>query len=307
MKYKIRKELFPFSVFTPLVINGKLLNRLSRYIKPTRRFFRDEACTASSAKIRSYDGADLTAFILTPTGSESSAPCLVYYHGGGFFFGGALHHYRVAKRYATQTPCKLIFVQYRLAPEHPYPTPVEDCYAALRWTFENADFLGIDKKRIAVGGDSAGGALAAAVCQMARDRGTDAPCFQMLIYPVTDRRMQTESQRIFTDTPMWNARLSKKMWRIYLQDASAFPYASPMEASVFSDLPPAYVETAEFDCLRDEGADYAEALHTAGVATELNEIKGVMHGFDIARNAPITKSSIAGRIEYMQNFFKLPQ
>jgi acetyl esterase/lipase len=236
---------------------------------------------------------------------ETSAPCLVYYHGGGFFFGGAGYHYKLAKRYALEADCKVVFAQYRLAPKHPHPTPAEDCYAVLRWTYENAEGLGVDRGRIAVGGDSAGGALAAAVCHMARDRHTDMPCFQLLVYPVTDRRMQTESCRVFTDTPMWHSRLSAKMWQGYVQeeDPPNLAYASPMEAARFDGLPPAYVETAEFDSLRDEGEAYAEALRGAGVSVVLNATKGTMHGFDIVENAPTAQAAAEARIAYMRERF----
>ncbi len=200
----------------------------------------------------------------------------------------------------------MIFVQYRLEPKNPHPTPAEDCYAALRWTFENADKLHVDKSRIAVGGDSAGGALAAAVCQMARDRGGNMPHFQLLVYPVTDRRMQAESCKKYTDTPMWNAKLSVKMWKGYVQDENVLDiaYASPMEAKPFDDLPSAYVETAEFDCLRDEGIAYAEALRKAGVSVDLNEPKGTMHGFDIVEKAPTTGAAVKVRIEFMRKLFE---
>ena len=244
--------------------------------------------------------------LFEPRGIVENSPCLVYYHGGGFFFGAAWYHYKIAKRYALEVGCKLAFVQYRLAPKNPHPTPSEDCYAALKWTFENSSRLGIDKNRIAVGGDSAGGALAAAVCQMARDRGTDMPCFQLLVYPVTDRRMDTESNRKFIDTPMWNSTLSAMMWQGYVQDEnlSNIAYASPMEANSFAGLPDAYVETAEFDCLRDEGIAYADALKAAGVDVVLNETKGTMHGFDAATGATVSKNAVARRIQYMKKMFE---
>ena len=165
--------------------------------------------------------------------------------------------------------------------------------------------LSIDPARVAVAGDSAGGALAAAVCQMARDRGSSLPCAQLLIYPVTDRRMDYPSCRAYTDTPMWNARLSKKMWQGYVQDPAAphMAYASPMEADTFEGLPPAYVETAEFDCLHDEGVAYALALQGAGVDVTLSETEGTMHGFDIAMKAPTTQAAIAARLAYLDKVF----
>jgi acetyl esterase/lipase len=255
MKYKISKEFFPFSRFKAPIINGKLLCHVGAWMRPPRSFFRDPDVCVRRDRIQSFDGKENEVFILEPRGLTSPAPCLVYYHGGGFIFGGSFHHYNIAREYAKRTPCKLIFAQYRLAPKHPHPIPSEDCYAALRFTFENAERLHIDENRIAVAGDSAGGALAAAVCQMARDRATAMPLFQLLIYPVTDRRMHYDSCRRFTDTPMWNARLSVKMWQGYVPNEKAplMAYASPMEAARFDALPTAYVETAEFDCLHDEG------------------------------------------------------
>ena len=304
-KYPIGKEFFPYSYFTPPIRNAAMAGRMGSLMRPPRWIRHDRAVTVHAEVIRGYRDAEIEVLIFEPRGIGDAAPCLVYYHGGGFFFEGAGYHYKLAKAYALQTPCKVVFVQYRLAPKHPFPIPVEDCYAALRWTFANAEKLHIDKAKIAVGGDSAGGTLAAAVCQMARDRGADLPCFQLLVYPATDRRMQTESNRTYTDTPMWNSTLSRKMWPGYLPDVNTpdIAYASPMEATSFADLPRAYVETAEFDCLHDEGIAYAEALRAAGVAVTLHETQGTMHGFDIVERAPTTKAAVAARVQYMQSVF----
>ena len=305
MKYKISKDFFPFSHFKPPIINGKLLCRLGAFMPPPRSFYRDPALSVTKKRIESYDGREIELLILSPQEAATDLPCLVYYHGGGFIFSASFHHYDIARIYAKEAQCKLIFVQYRLAPKYPHPTPSEDCYAALRWTFENAEALGVDAKKIAVGGDSAGGALAAAVCQMARDRGTALPLFQLLIYPVTDRRMQTESNRIFTDTPMWSSKYSKKMWRAYTPDDSAadLAYASPMEATSFAGLPTAYVETTEIDCLRDEGIAYADALCAADVAVTRHSTAGTIHGFDIVKKSAVTKGAIEKRIAFMQERF----
>lgn len=305
MKYKISKEFFPFSRFKAPIINGKLLCHVGAWMRPPRSFFRDPDVCVRRDRIQSFDGKENEVFILEPRGLTSPAPCLIYYHGGGFIFGGSFHHYNIAREYAKRTPCKLIFAQYRLAPKHPHPIPSEDCYAALRWVQKNADALGIDASKIAVGGDSAGGALAAAVCQMARDRGTALPLFQLLIYPVIDCRMETESNRIFTDTPMWNSKLSERMWRAYLPDRTAkdIAYASPMLAEHFENLPAAYVETAELDCLHDEALAYAAALRDASATVEINETKGTIHGFDAAMKAAVSKDAIQKRIEFMQKQF----
>ena len=291
MKYPINKEFSPYSRMTP-----------PRWVRKNR----DHEVSIKKENIKSYDDAEISVVVIDPYGLEEVSPCLVYYHGGGFFFEGAGYHYKLAKQYALECECRVIFVQYRLAPKNPHPTPAEDCYAALRWTFENSGKLNVDTTRIAVGGDSAGGALAAAVCQMARDRGTDMPLFQLLVYPVTDRRMNYDSCRKYTDTPMWNAKLSVKMWQGYVQDENApdIAYASPMEVQSFENLPSAYVETAEFDCLHDEGIAYANALLEAGVSVELNETRGTMHGFDIVQKAETTKAALAARIAFMKKVFE---
>lgn len=312
MKFPIKKEFAPFSWVSPPVQNPKMAGWMGSQMRPPRwvRVDGDDKVSVTRLSVRSYDGAEIPIFSIEPRSFRAkrktgTIPCLVYYHGGGFFFEGAGYHYTLAKRYALECGCRVLFAQYRLAPKHPHPTPAEDCYAALRFAFESAAELRTDAARIAVGGDSAGGALAAAVCQMARDRGTDAPLFQLLVYPVTDRRMETESCRLFTHTPMWNSRLSEKMWEGYVPntDAPDVAYASPMEATRFDALPPAYVETAEFDCLRDEGIAYAKALQSAGVDVTLNETRGTMHGFDIVKNAPTSKEAVAARIAFMRDKF----
>ena len=307
MKYPIHKDFFPFSLVSPPIRNAKMAGWMGSKMRPPHwvRKNRDRTVLVTKAVVRSYDGADITAFVMEPRTLKGDAPCLVYFHGGGFFFEGAGYHYRIAKRYALECGCRVVFAQYRLAPKFPHPTPSEDCYAILRWTFEHARSLKIDKEKIAVGGDSAGGALAAAVCRMALDRGTDMPLFQLLVYPVTDRRMCYASCRTYTDTPMWNAKLSVKMWEGYVpnEDAPAIAYASPMEGERFDGLPAAYVETAEFDCLHDEGVAYAKALQDAGVDVTLNETKGTMHGFDIVQRSETTKRAVRARIAFMQEHF----
>ena len=305
MKYPIKKEFFPFSLFSPPVQSAEQAGWMGSKMRPPKWIWSDPEVRVRKEMISGYQDQEIPVFIFEPYGASGNLPCLVYYHGGGFFFEGAPYHYTLAKTYALKAFCKVIFVQYRLAPKHPHPIPAEDSYAALRWTFEHADKLQIDRKKIAVGGDSAGGALAAAVCQMARDRQSEMPCFQLLVYPVTDRRMETESNQKYTDTPMWNSRLSRKMWPGYLPDTDVpdLAYASPMEAKSFSFLPPDYVETAEFDCLHDKGIAYANALKDADIPVTLHETKGTMHGFDIVEKAPTTKAAVIGRIQYMKCFF----
>lgn len=303
-KYKINKQFFPYSLFKPPIKNARIAGWLGEKMKTPKWFFRDNDIKVIKEKVKSFDDNYIELLIIKPKDNLGILPCLVYYHGGGFFFGAAGYHYKLAKEYVLKTPCILVFVQYRLAPKNPHPFPSKDCYEALKWTYFNAKRFNIDEKRLAVGGDSAGGALAAAVCQMSRDYNTDIPLFQLLIYPVTDYKMETPSSKRFTNTPMWNSKLSKKMWDGYLQnDKTNICYASPSEAHSFTDLPSAYIETAEFDCLHDEAIEYGKKLKECKVSVEVNETKGTMHGFDIVRKAKITQEAINMRIDYMKRKF----
>lgn len=299
-KYAISRQFYPFTMFQLPIRNASMASFMGSFLRVPGWLTREDGLRVQRREIPGYKGETIEVLILEPEGAENTKNCLVYFHGGGFLFPAAGYHYRLAVRYAKETPCKVVFVQYRLTPNHPFPVPVGDCYAAFCWAREN-----LDCTHFAVGGDSAGGALAAAVAQMARDRLEYCPLFQLLVYPVTDRRMDTESNRRFTDTPMWNSKLSAKMWEAYLTDPDTpdIAYASPMEAGSFAGLPPAYVETTEFDCLHDEGLAYAKALRAAGVSVWVNETLGTMHGFDIVQKAPITQAAVAARIDYMREMF----
>lgn len=264
----------------------------------------DEQVKVSKHTIDTANGK-IDALFYEPKNCGTTVPAMIYYHGGGFIYKAAPYHYRLVKQYCVQTPCKVLMVDYRLTPKHSYPVPVNDCYSGLEWLVKNADELGIDKEKIMIAGDSAGGNLAAAVTLMARDNKLFRPCGQMLIYPVIDQRMKTLSMRKYTDTPVWNSRLSEKMWNLYLQgsDDKTIQYASPIEASNLSGLPETYIETAEFDCLHDEGIEYANALRTAGNRVILNETKNTIHGFEMASKSNIVNKSMKTRIRFLQNKF----
>ncbi|WKY48680.1 alpha/beta hydrolase [Eubacteriaceae bacterium ES3] len=256
-------------------------------------------------RIDGYLNEKIEIRIYQPEDIKEDLPCLIYMHGGAFVLKSAAFHKQLICEYVKTTPCKVIFVDYRLAPRHVFPVALEDCYKALEWTIENGMKYGIDINRIAVGGDSAGGALAAGVCQLARDRKGPQILFQMLIYPVIDSRLITDSMKNFVDTPLWNARQNKKMWKLYLGKKTGHPTlnVSPMEAESLENLPPAYVEVADFDCLRDEGIHYARALQEQGACVELNQTRGTIHGFEIAEDSDIVKKSIDRRVRLLKHFF----
>jgi acetyl esterase/lipase len=224
--------------------------------------------------------------------SETPLPAMVYFHGGGFYVGDLEFAHPACLQLASEAGCLMVSVDYRLAPEHPFPAATEDGYAALRWTAERAGALGVDAARLAVGGSSAGGNLAAAMALMARDRGGPSLAFQLLIYPVLDNRLQTGSSREFTDTPILDRAATENIWRLYLGDDHAardLSYAAPARCEDLRGLPRTYLVAAELDPLRDEGIDYALRLQRAGISTELHVVPDVPHGFVVARDAAITR------------------
>jgi acetyl esterase/lipase len=304
-KYNIHSDFKKYEnmtlPFTPLLLPliNVYLTKSFHKIKPA------EGVLETKKEISGYKNGLIELTIFSPMDIEENAPCLIYFHGGAFALKAAPYHKNLVCQYALRTPCKVIYVDYRLAPEHAFPVGVEDCYAAFEWVCKNAEMLGIDKNKIAVGGDSAGGALAAAVSLMARNRKAPEICFQMLIYPVTDARQITESMKNYVDTPMWNSKLNKKMWELYLKDGiqGEREYASPMEAASLESLPDTYVEVTEFDCLRDEGINYAEALRKSGNHVELYKTTGTIHGFEIAENSEIINQCIEKRIAALKEAF----
>lgn len=206
---------------------------------------------------------------------------LVYFHGGGWVIGGLDSHDETARRLCAGSGCTVIGVDYRLAPETRYPGAMIDCFDATTWVAREAASLGIDPARIAVGGDSAGGNLAAAVALRARDTGGPAIAFQLLVYPVADANFETGSYRANATGYLLTRSGMQWFWDHYVPSAEARkePYAAPLQAKSLRGLPPALVITAEFDPLRDEGEAYAEALAAAGVDTGLTRYDGVVHGF----------------------------
>ena len=256
-------------------------------------------------KVIPVDGGTIRALWYCPKDVGEHAPCLLYYHGGGFVLPAALYHYSLAKEYAQRAHCKVLFVDYRLAPRFPFPAAPEDCYLAYAWAAANAGDLSIDTSRMAVAGDSAGGALATVVCLMAKERGQLMPCGQMMMYPVTGIGMETESMKKYTDTPMCNSQDAEKYDKLYRPAPSAgkLEYASPIQAESLAGLLSAYIETAEFDCLRDGGILYAERLRKFGVPVELHNTEGTMHGFDIVLDSPIVRNCVDRRTAFLKKIF----
>jgi acetyl esterase/lipase len=228
-------------------------------------------------------------------GQAPPAPGVVMIHGGGFVIGSVETEHGGAAAMAIDNGAVVVSVDYRLAPEHPYPAGLHDCYAALSYLHAEADALGVDPARVALAGASAGGGLAAATALLARDRGGPAVCFQLLQIPELDDRLETSSMQTFVDSPLWNRPLAEQSWQAYLGPlwgaADVPDYAAPARAADLSGLPPAYISTAENDPLRDEGITYALRLLQAGVSVELHQFPGTFHGSALVTSAAVSKRS----------------
>jgi len=218
--------------------------------------------------------------VYTPEG-QGPFTGLVYFHGGGWVIGSIDTHDALCRSIANAAGCVVVSVEYRLAPEHPYPAASEDAYSATCWVAEHAGRLGIDPLRLAVGGDSAGGNLAAVVSLMARDRSGPRLALQLLLYPITDYDLDTASYLRYADGYLLTRDAMAWFWRQYLPDGVSpdGPYISPLRVADLSGLPPALVITAECDPLCDEGLAYAERLKAAGVEVAATCYRGMIHGF----------------------------
>ncbi|HEX2173887.1 MAG TPA: alpha/beta hydrolase [Dehalococcoidia bacterium] len=238
-------------------------------------------------------GGDLPVRMYWPSG-PGPFPILVYFHGGGWIRGNLDSHDGQCRSLTNQAGCLVVSVDYRLSPESRFPDAIEDAYAATRWAAAHGASLNGDPTRLAVGGDSAGGNLAAAVTLMARDRGGPPICFQLLIYPVTNYAFDTPSYRENAEGYVLTRDAMKYYWDLYLSSPAdaGNPYASPLRATDFGGLPPALVITAQYDPLRDEGRAYAARLREAGVPVIDSCYEGVFHGF-FGMAADLDKAKLA--------------
>lgn len=235
-----------------------------------------------------------------PVGAAGPLPALLWVHGGGYVLGSVAITDPVAAHLAEAVGCFVVSVEYRLAPEHPFPAALGDCYAALRWVFDQAAALGIDRGRIAVGGPSAGGGLAAGLALLARDRGEVPLACQLLIYPMLDDRSATPSSHAITDSRVWNRAANLRGWRAYLGGepggATTPPYAAAARAADLAGLPPAYLAVGTADLFVDEDIAYAQRLIAAGVPTELHVYPGAFHGSEgLIPAAALSRRMVADR------------
>ncbi|MBM0274299.1 alpha/beta hydrolase [Micromonospora tarensis] len=251
----------------------------------------DAEVNVRDLRIPGGPGYDVGVRIYLPTAGQAPHPVVMFMHGGAFISGDLDFEHPRCLEMCREARVAVVSVDYRLAPEHPYPAALDDCLLVYEWLCRG-EASGIDPARIAVAGSSAGGALAAALCLRARDAGLPPPRLQLLLYPVLDDRLRTPSMLACTDTPAWNLANCRHMWHHYLgpvgQRRQVSAEAAPARATDLAGLPPAYVMAVEYDPLRDEGVEYAQRLTAAGVPTELHQFPGTFHGFDTLAAAPVS-------------------
>jgi len=251
---------------------------------------------------KSSDGEhDILVRLYRPKGVEGSLPTLFWIHGGGMVLGSVANDDVMAKVLTQSTQCAVASVEYRLAPEFPHPVPVTDCYDAMSWVFDNADELSLDKSRVAIGGASAGGGLAASLALLTRDRGVYEPCFQFLIYPMIDDRNENPSHHLVIPSKTWNREANFIGWRSLIGDGvggdDVSPYAAAARAEDLSGLPPAYICVGTLDLFLDEDIDYAQRLNRAGVPCELVVYPGAFHGSEVfVPQAPLSQRMVADQL-----------
>ena len=224
---------------------------------------------------------DIKVRVYRPVDATGTLPGIYYIHGGGMILGDLDGEDAVAASICEHADVVVVSVEYRLAPEHPYPAPVEDCYAGLVWLAGHAAELGFDPDRLAVYGGSAGGGLTIAITMLARDRGGPAIRFQMPIYPMIDDRNETPSSHEITDVGLWDRAGNIEAWKWYLGDGKADQYAAPARAENLAGLPPTFIDVGTVDLFRDEDIAFAQRLMQAGVPTELHVNPGSYHAAEV--------------------------
>ena len=268
---------------------------------------------ASDRRAQGFDGGpEVVVRVYTPSKTSNALPGLLWIHGGGYVMGDVEQDDFRARNLARDCGCVVVSVEYRLAPEHPYPAPLHDCYAALVWMAANAAELGVDRTRIAIGGASAGGGLAAGLALFARDRGEVPVAYQLLIYPMIDDCNVEPASAELADTLVWSRESNLIGWRSYLGaepgGAGVPGYAAASRAQDLAGLPPAFISVGSIDLFVRENIDYAQRLLAAGVPTELHVYPDGYHGFDsFAPSSRLAARFAADRDDALRRAFAAPR
>lgn len=306
MKYK--KQIDPeFKHIAKKIPYNKVIIKCANIFQVTALYLTriPEEVFNRNITLKGYKGLKFKVEIFEPSNGKEKLPCLIYVHGGAFSYKASAYHKKLACMYAMKANCRVYFPDYHLTPEYPYPAAYEDVLALYKYIMKNSEEFGIDPEKIGLAGDSAGAAIAALICNNYEHEGLKQPCVQMLVYPLTDVTMQTDSMKKFLDTPLWNSKNNKRMWSYYCKNLESEKIydVSPIHSSLPQIIPDTYIETAEYDCLHDEGILYGKKLREAGANVEINETRGTIHGYDSALNTKIAVSNIEKRILFLKRAF----
>ncbi|MFE5429685.1 alpha/beta hydrolase [Peribacillus simplex] len=312
MKNRIDPELREaLELFPPLDLdNLKATRQGMALISQSIEIPIDESVSISNRMVPGpRDQPTVRVRIYEPNKKNGVLPGLLWIHGGGYVLGIPEGDDVLCQRFVTEANCVVVSVDYRLAPEHPYPAGLEDCYAVLKWFSEHASELGVDASRIGAAGASAGGGLTAGLTLLARDRKGPELCFQMPLYPMIDDRNNSPSSIEITGNMVWNHDLNQKGWTMYLNGENGTDhvseYAAPARATDLSGLPYTYTCVGQLDPFRDETLDYVTRLCRAGVDVEFHLYPGCYHGFEgVVPTAAVSKRAVTeyiGAVKYVLN------
>ena len=256
-------------------------------------------------EIARSSGEAMKVYLLRPVSAKENLPCIIHYHGGGFMLKASPLLIKNMADYARRINCVVVIPDYRLIPDHPFPAAFDDAYDTLMWVYNENSTIGVDPKRLVISGESAGGALAAGTVLKARDEQGPKILMQLLLYPVTDYSQSSESMKLYWDAPIWDAKKNNKMWAQYLTEEGTplIRYASPLYGGCFENLPPTYIEVAEYDCLRDEGIALAEAYLAEKNDVTLVQVDGGVHGYENFLNSAYIDEFVDRRIELLKHVF----
>lgn len=304
-KYPIKKEYFPYNSFVA-PLNPFVIKMAHKFLKVPSFLYKDKDLNIDEIKLKGYKDEEFSIISISLKQNINPCPAMIFIHGGGFIFDGSEAHFRICVDYAKKCRCTVFYIKYNLAPEYPFPYPQYECYEAYKYIFEHSKELGIDGENVGITGDSAGGTLAVTSMLLAKENNFNYfPKFQLLVYPWLDNRRNSESNKKYTDTPMWNSSLSEKATDYTNKDRIKYPpyINSPVEYHSFYFLPEAYIEVAQFDCLHDDGVLYRDILLKEEKEVIFHEVEGTMHGYETKYKAKTTQEMINLRVAYINSKF----
>ena len=306
MDYKslVDPELKKFAIKMPynkaFIFGDKLSHGLmSRFAKTTPK------ASKRTVTVKGYKGLEFRTDIFEPRNTQEKLPALIFIHGGAFSYRAASYHVHLAAAYAVKAGCRVFFPDYHLLPDYPWPAAWHDILALYRCITADPESFRIDPEKIGITGDSAGAFLAETLCNSYEKESLKKPCLQMLVYPCTDYDPERDSMKKNAEAPIWDLKSHKRMMQYYFRgmQPSEIKALMPMQQELPENIPDTYIETAEFDILRDEGIQYAKRLEAAGAAVEVNETAGTFHGYDIAINSKVARMNIEKRFAFLKRAF----